>query len=92
MGQLPMARESGLQRLDVGKEHWVSGSSLGMRGPWPGLPGPQAQHGGQVWGTVPSVGNVAQPTLGKASGERGWQVGPMSMDRFYSGKSGLHCT
>ena len=26
---------------------------------------------GEVWGTVPSVGNVAQPPLGKASGERG---------------------
>ena len=24
-----------------------------------------------MWGTVPSVGNVAQPPLGKASGERG---------------------
>ena len=45
-----------------------------------------------VWGTVPSVGNVAQPPLGKASGERGWWAGPTSMDRFSSGKSGLHCT
>ena len=42
-------------------------------------------------GTVPSVGNVAQPPLGKASGERGWRAGPTSMDRFSSGKSGLHC-
>ena len=24
---------------------------------------------GSVWGTVPSMGNVAQPPLGKASGE-----------------------
>ena len=44
------------------------------------------------WGTVPSVGNVAQPPLGKASGERGWRAGPTSMDRFSHGKSGLHCT
>ena len=42
------------------------------------------------WGTVPSVGNVAQPPLGKASGERGWRAGPTSMDKFSSGKSGLH--
>ena len=45
-----------------------------------------------MWGTVPSVGNVAQPPLGKASGEQGWQAGPTSMDRFSRGKSGLHCT
>ena len=45
-----------------------------------------------VWGTVPSVGNVAQPLLGKASGERGWRAGPVSMGKFSSGKSGLHCT
>ena len=44
-----------------------------------------------LWGTVPRVGNVAQPPLRKASGERGWQAGPMSMDRFSSGTSGLHC-
>ena len=49
--------------------------------------------GGQgMWGTVPSMGNVAKPPLGKASGERGWRAGPTSMDRFSSGKSGLHCT
>ena len=47
---------------------------------------------GEVWGTVPSVGNMAQPPLGKASGERGWRAGPTSMDRFSNGKSGLHCT
>ena len=46
----------------------------------------------RVWGTVPSVGNVAQPPLGKASGERGWLAGPTSMDRFSSGESGLHGT
>ena len=46
----------------------------------------------ELWGTIPSVGNVAQPPLGKVSGERGWQAGPMSMDRFSSGKSGLHYT
>ena len=45
-----------------------------------------------VWGTVARVGNVAQPPLGKASGERGWQAGPMSTDRFSRGKSVLHCT
>ena len=45
-----------------------------------------------MWGTVPSMGNVAQPLLGKASGERGWWAGPTSMDKFSSGKSGLHCT
>ena len=45
-----------------------------------------------LWGTVPSVGNVAQPPLGKASGEQGWWVGPTSMDRCLCGKSGLHCT
>ena len=45
-----------------------------------------------LWGTVPSVGNVAQPPLGKVSGERGWWEGPTSMDRFSSGKSGLHYT
>ena len=45
-----------------------------------------------MWGTVPSVGNVVQPRLGKASGERGWWAGPTSMDKFSSGKSGLHCT
>ena len=45
-----------------------------------------------LWGTIPSMGNVAQPPLGKASGERGWRAGPTSMDRFSSGKSGLHCT
>ena len=49
-------------------------------------------HRRNVWGTVPSVGNAAQPPLGKASGERGWRAGPKSMDRFSSGKSGLHCT
>ena len=42
-------------------------------------------------GTVPSVGNVAQPPLRKASGEQGWEAGPTSMNRFSSGKSGLHC-
>ena len=47
---------------------------------------------GYLWGTVPSMGNVAQPPLGKASGERGWRAGPTSMDRFSSGKSGLQCT
>ena len=47
---------------------------------------------GQMWGTVPRMGNVAQPPLGKASGERGWQAGPTSMDRFSCGESGLHCT
>ena len=45
-----------------------------------------------MWGTVPSVGNVAQPPLRKASGEQGWRAGPTSMDRFSSGKSGLHFT
>ena len=45
-----------------------------------------------VWGTVPHVGNVAQPPLGKASGERGWRTGPTSMYRFSSGKLGLYCT
>ena len=45
-----------------------------------------------LWGTVPSMGNVAQPLLGKASGERGWRAGPPSMDRFSRGESGLHCT
>ena len=45
-----------------------------------------------MWGTVPRMGNVAQPSLGKASGEQGWQAGPTSMDRFSCGKSGLHCT
>ena len=44
-----------------------------------------------LWGTIPSVGNVAQPPLGKASGERGWWAGPTSMDRVSSEKSGLHC-
>ena len=29
-----------------------------------------------LWGTVPSVGNVAQPPLRKASGEGGWRAGP----------------
>ena len=43
-----------------------------------------------MWGTIPSMGNVAQPPLGKATGERRWQAGPTSMDRFSSGKSGLH--
>ena len=45
-----------------------------------------------LWGTIPSMGNVAQPPLGKASGERGWRAGPTSMDKFSSGKSGLHYT
>ena len=49
-------------------------------------------HDPAMWGTVPSVGNVAQPPLGKASGERGWQTGPTSMYRFSSGKLGLYCT
>ena len=49
-------------------------------------------HPPYVWGTIPSMGNVAQPPLGKASGERGWRAGPTTMDRFSSGKSGLHCT
>ena len=47
---------------------------------------------GFLWGTVPSVGNVAHQPLRKASGEQGWWVGPTSMDRFSSGKPGLHCT
>ena len=38
-----------------------------------------------MWGIVPSVGNVAQPPLGKATGERGWRAGPTSMDRFSVG-------
>ena len=45
-----------------------------------------------LWGTVPSVGNVAQPPVRKASGEWGWRAGPTFMDRFSRGKSGLHCT
>ena len=45
-----------------------------------------------MWGTVPRVGSVAQPPLGKASAEQGRWAGPTSMDRFSSGKSGLHCT
>ena len=45
-----------------------------------------------VWGTVPRVGNVAQPPLGIASGEQGWRAGPRPMDRFSCGQSGLHCT
>ena len=45
-----------------------------------------------MWGTVPRMGNVAQPPLGKASGERGWQAGPTPTDSFSRGKSGLHCT
>ena len=36
----------------------------------------------KMWGTVTSMGNVAQPRLGKVSGERGWRAGPMPMDRF----------
>ena len=52
----------------------------------------EKQEGVGVWGTVPSVGNVAQPPLRKASRERGWRAGPTSMDKFSSGKSGLHCT
>ena len=44
-----------------------------------------------MWGTVPSMGNV-HPSLGKASGERGWRAGHTSTDRFSRGKSGLHCT
>ena len=44
-----------------------------------------------VWGTVPSMGNVAQPPLRKASGEQGWWAGLTSMHKFSSGKSGLHC-
>ena len=46
----------------------------------------QAGSHGTLWGTLPSVGNVAQPPLGKASGERGWWAGPTSMDRFSGGK------
>ena len=45
-----------------------------------------------------SVGNRSKcgkcgsaPTW-KTSGERGWRAGPTSMDKFSSGKSGLHCT
>ena len=45
-----------------------------------------------IWGTIPSMGNVAQPPLGKASVERGWRAGPTSVDKFSRGKSGLHCT
>ena len=37
------------------------------------------KHNYILWGTVPSVGNVAQPPLGKASGEQGWWPGPTSM-------------
>ena len=29
-----------------------------------------------VWGTIPCMRNVAQPPLGKASGERGWREDP----------------
>ena len=43
-------------------------------------------------GTVASMGNVAQPPLRKARGERGWRAEPSSMDRFSHGESGLHCT
>ena len=46
----------------------------------------------KVWGTIPHIGNVARPPLRKTSGERGWRAGPTSMDKFSSGKSGLHCT
>ena len=38
----------------------------------------------KLWGTVPSLGNVDQPPLRKASGERGWRAGPTSMDGFSS--------
>ena len=37
-------------------------------------------------------GNVAQPPLEKASGERGWWAGPTPTDRFSHGESGPHCT
>ena len=43
-------------------------------------------------GNILGVGNVAQPPLGKASGERCWQAGPTPMDRFSRGDSGLRCT
>ena len=39
----------------------------------------------EIWGTVPSGGNVAQPQLGKGSGERCWRAGPTSTDRFSMG-------
>ena len=32
-----------------------------------------------MWGTIPSVENVAQPPLGKVSGEHGWWAGPTSV-------------
>ena len=44
-------------------------------------------------GTILSgVGNVAQPQIQKTDGEQGRHTGPMPMDRFSSGDSGLRCT
>ena len=45
-----------------------------------------------VWETVPSVGNVAQPPLGKPVGSKVGGQDPHPWDRSSSGKSGLHCT
>ena len=53
---------------------------------------PKVRHLILIWGTIPSVGNVAQPPLGKASGEQGSQAGPTPTDRFSCEESGPHCT
>ena len=47
--------------------------------------------GGNV-GNRSKRGKCGSAPTRKASGERGWRAGPTSMDRFSSGKSGLHCT
>ena len=52
----------------------------------------EVKRNGDLWGTVASMGNVAQPPLRKGSGERGWRAGPKSMGKFSRGESGLHCT
>ena len=69
-----------------------SGSDVAQLLPSPGVTLHPSFSGASMWGTVPCMGNVAQPPLGKASWERSWRAEPTSMDRFSSGKSGLHCT
>ena len=43
-------------------------------------------------GNCSKRGKCGSAPTWRTSGEWGWRAGPTSMDRFSSGKSGLHCT
>ena len=55
----------------------------------------QGQGGTGTWlsvGNHSKHGKCGSAPTQKTSGEQGWRAGPTSVDKFSSGKSGLHCT